>query len=69
LTVFKINKNQLAILRSPSRGGAPGYIKIAPLGLARGDAPGYIKIAPLGLARGDAPGYINIAPLGLIINH
>jgi len=37
------------------------------LGLARGGAPGYINIAPLGLARGGAPGYINIAPLGLTL--
>jgi len=32
---------------------------------SRGVAPGFIKIAPLGLARGGAPGFINIAPLGL----
>jgi hypothetical protein len=38
-----------------SRGVAPGYINISPLGLARGVAPGYINIAPLGLARGALP--------------
>jgi len=32
---------------------------------AWGVAPGYINVAPLGLAWGVAPGYINVAPLGL----
>jgi len=54
----------LALLISPkARGGAPGFINIAPLGLkTRGGAHFYINIAPLGLkARGVAPGFINIA--------
>jgi len=35
---------------------------------ARGGAPGFINVAPLGLSWGGAPGFINVAPLGLIIN-
>jgi len=35
------------------------------MSFAWGDAPGFINVAPLGLAGGDALGYINFAPLGL----
>jgi len=55
----------LAILISlKTRGVAPGYINLAPLGLStrgvaglktRGDAPGCINLAPLGLFPGAMP--------------
>ncbi|GEM_PF-3680938 len=46
----------------PSRGDAPGYINVAPLGLFL-----RILLASLLPSRGDAPGYINVAPLGLFL--